>query len=161
DDRSDEGHEDRAGQPAERRVPPHLAEDPATQERADDADDDVAEEPIAPSDDERGQDSGHQPNDDPGKDAHLIFSRDKGRLRRPGVQASTTAGGKESMVCARGYGFNTISPTPARLSFAFSAARSFPLIPSHAPSVAPFWRVARATRDCASSIRRASSNCRA
>src|SRR4051812_33253120 len=65
-------------------MPVHLAEDPAADEGADDADDDVAHQPVTAPDDDRRQDAGYQADDDPGQDVHVRDSPVRGRDRRPG-----------------------------------------------------------------------------
>ena len=63
-DRADEGHEYRAGQTTERRVPARRSEDEAAEERTDDADDDVSEQSV-PTDDEASKHTSDETNDEP------------------------------------------------------------------------------------------------
>src|SRR5918999_2196475 len=66
----DEGHEDDARQPAERAADAQCAKEPRADERADDTDHDVGDDPVATAYDQRGEDAGNQSHDDPGQQLH-------------------------------------------------------------------------------------------
>ena len=73
DQRSDEGDEDRARKPAERRAPAGITEDESSEERADDADDEITDNSITrTAHDERCQHTSDESNDEPSEDVHVV-----------------------------------------------------------------------------------------
>src|ERR1043166_3586302 len=77
--RADEGHENDPGQSPERHSCSQLAEDPTTHERADDPDDDVADQAVACSPHhQRRKNAGDQSHDDPCQNAHRDSSAEVG-----------------------------------------------------------------------------------
>jgi hypothetical protein len=72
-DRANEGNEDRSTHSTERSGNSKHAEEPATDERAYDANDDVTDDAVSgATHDERRENSSDEPNYDPGQDAHGV-----------------------------------------------------------------------------------------
>lgn len=69
--------------PIERCADAELAKDPAANECSNDANDDVADESDA-ADEHRGENAGHQADDEPGKQIH--FASSEWKVIHPGSQ---------------------------------------------------------------------------